>query len=244
MAEKIEGKHPVLEALRASRQIKSILIAQESLQDEAICEIVKLAGEGGVPLRRAARRRLDRISSTKAHQGVIAFAPARGDSSLESVMRSAVQKNEPLFIILLDGIEDPQNLGAVLRTADAAGVHGVVIPRKKAAGITPAVAKVSAGASERVPVVTSNIAAAVDYLKKSGARVIGASMEASSVYYKVNLRGPVAFVIGGESSGIGRLVKEKCDLLVKIPMKGKIPCLNAAVTASLLMYEKVRQESA
>lgn len=236
----IEGRNPVLEALLASYPIHKILIARGIEQNETVRRILETAGRKGLPVREVNRRELDRMTAAK-HQGVIAVCEERKYSSLREIISRAQERGESPFILILDEIDSPQNLGAILRTADAAGVHGVVIPERRSAGLTPAVAKVSAGAIEHVPVARANISAVIDEAKRSGIRIFGADSEAKGYLYDADLRGAVAFVIGSEAHGMRRLVKEKCDMLVRIPMKGHISCLNASVAAAVMMYEKVRQ---
>jgi 23S rRNA (guanosine2251-2'-O)-methyltransferase len=237
----IEGRNPVLEALLASYPIRRILIARGIERNETVRQILEIAGKKGLPVQEVNRRELDRMTAAK-HQGVIAVCEERKYSSLEEIINRAQERGESPFILILDEIDSPQNLGAILRTADAAGVHGVVIPERHSVGLTPAVAKVSTGAIEHVPVARANISAAMDEAKRSGIRVFGADSEAKDSLYDADLRGAVAFVIGSEAQGMRRLVKEKCDVLVRIPMKGHISCLNASVAAAIMMYEKVRQE--
>jgi len=237
----IEGRNPVLEALLASYPIRRILIARGIERNETVRQILEIAGKKRLSVQEVNRRELDRMTAAK-HQGVIAVCEERKYSSLEEIINRAQEKGESPFILILDEIDSPQNLGAILRTADAAGVHGVVIPERHSVGLTPAVAKVSAGAIEHIPVARANISAAMDEAKRSGIRVFGADSEAKDSLYDADLRGAVAFVIGSEAQGMRRLVKEKCDVLVRIPMKGHISCLNASVAAAIMMYEKVRQE--
>lgn len=225
--EKVEGINPVVEALLAGRKIHKILLARESRV------ISKLASERAVPVVKVRRKELDRISSR--HQGVVAYCEKRRYVSLSKV--------DGKFFIILDELEDPQNLGSILRTADGAGVDFVIIPRRRGVGLTPAVAKVSAGAIEWVPVVKTNIGKAIDILKRKGVKIVGTSPDAPTPYFDSDLRGKVGIVIGSERKGIRKMVEKKCDELVNVPMKGRISCLNAAVVASILMYEKVRQES-
>ncbi len=237
--DRIEGINPVLEALRAGRACSKILLAQGIEKSESMRQILALARERGVPVHVVSRGVLDKSARTK-HQGIVAMCMERGYQELDDVL---ARIRGPPFLVILDGIEDPRNLGAILRSADGAGVHAVIIPEKHSTGLTAAVAKASAGAVEYVPVVkVANIAAEIPRLKKIGIRVAGADADAPLSLFDAELRGPIALVIGGESQGIRRLVKERCDFLVKIPMLGRISCLNASVVAALLMYEKVRQE--
>ncbi len=237
--ERIEGVNPVLEALRAGRRCNKILLARGAERSEALRQILTMARERGVPVQTVSKEALDRVAMTK-HQGIAALCAERSYQELDGVLSGI--KGSP-FLVVLDGMEDPRNLGAILRSADGAGVHAVIIPEKHSVGLTAAVAKASAGAIEHVPVVrVTNTAAEIVRLKRMGIRVVGADADASLSLFDAELRGAIAFVIGGESQGIRRLVKERCDLLVKVPMLGRITCLNASVVAALLMYEKVRQE--
>ncbi len=238
--ERIEGINPVLEALRAGRAIHKILLAREAEGAHAMREILALARRRGVPVHAVSRDALDRNTDTQKHQGIVAICTEIGYLELDDAL--ARVRGSP-FLVILDGIEDPRNLGAVMRSAEGAGVHAVIIPEKHSVGLTPAVAKASAGAVEYVPLVkVTNIANETLRLKRMGIKVVGADANAPLNHFDADLRGPIAFVIGGESSGIRRLVRERCDFLVKIPMLGHISCLNASVVAALLMYEKVRQE--
>lgn len=188
-----------------------------------------------------ARERLDQISETGKHQGVIAYAAAYEYAEVEDMLKAAEEKGEPPFLILLDGIEDPHNLGAIIRTANLAGAHGVIIPKRRAAGLTATVAKTSAGALNYTPVAkVTNLTAAMEDLKKKGMWFVCADM-GGDIMYKVNLKGPIGLVVGNEGEGVGKLVREHCDMTASIPMKGDIDSLNASVAAGVLAYEIVRQ---
>jgi len=237
---RVEGRNPVLEALRSGRTIEKILVARGS-HESSIREIIAKARERKIVIQEVDRQRLDQISESGAHQGVIAFVTPYSYVEVEDILKRASDKGEDPFVIVLDEITDPHNLGSVLRTAECCGAHGVIIPKRRAVGLTPAVVKASAGAVEYIPVAkVTNISAALEELKKHGLWIAGADMDGAE-YTKQDLKGPLALVIGGEGTGIGRLVKEKCDFLVSIPMKGRIESLNAAVAAAVLMYEVVRQ---
>lgn len=237
---RIEGRNPVLEALRSGRTIEKILIAKR-IPQSPIKDILQEGRSKGIVIQRVDRRYLDNISETGAHQGVIAVVTPYSYASVEAILDKAKGAQEPPFVVVLDEITDPQNLGAVLRTAECCGAHGVIIPKRRAVGLTPAVAKVSAGAVEHIPVAkVTNIAVTLEQLKKEGLWVVGADMEGQS-YTNQDLTGSIALVIGSEGKGLGRLVKEKCDFLVSIPIKGRIDSLNASVAAGILMYEIVRQ---
>lgn len=240
-SDKIEGRNPVLEALKAEREIDKIFIAKGAEQG-SVQKIVGVAKDRGIPIQYVERQKLDQISESHAHQGIIAFVAAYRYVEVDEILEKAAQKEESPFIVILDEITDPHNLGSILRTANAAGVHGVIIPKRRAVGLTAVVAKTSAGAIEYVPVAkVSNISQTIEYLKEKGLWVVGADMDGHSTYYEQDLTGKVALVIGSEGQGIGRLIKEKCDFIVRIPMKGQLSSLNASVAASLLMYEVMRQ---
>jgi len=230
----------VREALRGGRPINKILMAKES-NAGPLQEIFALAREKGILVQRVERHGLNKFVAETSHQGVIALVSPKAYVAVEDIIE-AVQPGEEPFLILLDEISDPHNLGAILRTADAAGVHGVIIPRRRSAPLTPTVAKSSAGAIEYVPVArVANIAQTIEILKKRGIWLVGADAGGRELYWDVRLDGPLALVIGGEDKGLGRLVKEKCDSLVRLPMLGQVNSLNASVAAALLAYEVVRQ---
>lgn len=239
-AYRLEGRNPILEALNTGRTIDKIFV-KKGENEGTIRVIVAKALERGIIVQEVDKQKLEQMSFTHNCQGVIAFCPAYEYCELSDILDVAKKKNEPPFIIILDEITDPHNLGAVIRTANAAGAHGVVIPKHRAAGLTTIVGKTSAGAVEYVPVAkVTNIAKAIDDLKKAGVWVACADMEGQE-YFESDLKGAIAVVIGNEGKGVGRLIKEKCDFSVSIPMKGQIASLNASVAASLIMYEIVRQ---
>ena len=241
--DRIEGRNPVFEALKAGRRIDKLFI-QRDLHDGSLVKIRAIAREKGIVISEAAKQKLDSMSHTGSHQGVIAYTAMHEYADIDDMLDLAKLKNEPPFLIIADEISDPHNLGSIIRTADAAGVHGVIIPKRRAVGLSAIVAKASAGALEYVPVAkVGNIANTVDELKEKGIWVAGAAMEGESVYGKADLTGPLAIVIGSEGSGISRLVKEKCDFLVSIPMQGSINSLNASVAAGVLMLEAARQRN-
>lgn len=240
-SDKIEGRNPVLEALRADREMDKILIAKGAAQG-SIQKIIGMAKDRGIPVQYVEKQKIDQLSTSHAHQGIIAFVAAYKYVEVEDILQHAKNKKEDPFVLILDEITDPHNLGAMIRTADAAGVHGVVIPKRRAVGLTSVVAKTSAGAVEYVPVAkVSNIAQTIDYLKEQGVWIAGADMEGEMPYYSRDLTGKIALVIGSEGKGIGRLIKEKCDFLVNIPMRGEVSSLNASIAASILMYEVAKQ---
>ncbi len=239
----IEGRNPVIEALKAEREIDKILVANGDTEG-SIKKIVAMAKEKKIIVQYVDKNKLNQISTSSAHQGVIAYVAAYRYYDIEEVVAMAEDKEEDLFLIILDEITDPHNLGAILRTADAAGVHGVIIPKRRSVGLTAAVSKTSAGAIEYVPVVkVANLARTIDDLKEQGVWFFGADMAGDKKHYEAEFKGgKIALVIGSEGKGLGRLIKEKCDFLVNLPMKGKVSSLNASVAASILMYEVLRQK--
>jgi 23S rRNA (guanosine2251-2'-O)-methyltransferase len=237
----LEGRNPVLEALRAGRAINKLLVAKGS-QEGSIRQIIALAKEAGIIVQEQDRSRLDALAEGRAHQGVIALVAAHRYYEVEEILERAKAKGEDPLVLILDGIEDPQNLGSLLRTADAVGAHGVIIPERRAVGLTETVAKVSAGAVEYVPVArVTNIARTIEELKEQGFWVVGTHQDGKELYYQARLTGPLAVVIGSEGKGIGRLVAEKCDFMVRLPMLGHVTSLNAAVAGAILLYEIRRQ---
>lgn len=241
MSGQIEGRIPVLEALRAGREINKLLVAKGA-KEGSIREVLGVAREAGVIVQEVDRARLDQLSEGRNHQGVIAMVAAHNYAEVDDILAAAQAKGEDPLILVLDGIEDPQNLGSLLRTADAAGAHGVIIPERRAAGLTETVAKVSAGAVEYVPVArVTNIGRTLDDLKEKGVWVVGTHQDAKELYHQARLTGPLAVVIGNEGKGIGRLVSEKCDFMVRLPMVGHVTSLNAAVAGAILIYEIRRQ---
>lgn len=239
--EMIAGKHPVLEALRSGREINKIWIAdgaQKTLTQPIVAEAKKL----GIVVQFVDKRKLDSMVEGVAHQGVVAQAAAFDYVEVEELLEIASKSGETPFILVLDEIEDPHNLGSILRTAECTGVHGVIIPKRRSASLTATVLKTSAGAAEHVPVArVTNLAQTIDKLKEAGVWVVGTDVSASQDVYKMKFDMPLAVVIGNESKGMGRLIKEKCDFLVKLPMLGRLNSLNASVAAGVLMYEVVRQ---
>lgn len=234
------GRHTVLEALRSGREIEKILLA-EGINKNSIQEILRKAREKKIPVQWVPRARLDQLAEGNNHQGVLAQVAAYNYATVDDLFRRAEERGEPPFFVLLDGIEDPHNLGSILRSADAAGVHGVIIPKRRAAGLTPVVAKTSAGAIEYVPVArVTNLNRLADELKERGVWLVGSDGAAETLYTEVDYKGPVAVVIGSEGQGMSRLLKEKCDFLARLPMKGKVTSLNASVAAGIFMYEVLR----
>ncbi len=236
----IEGRNAVLEAFRAGRPIDRLFVL-DGCQDGPVRTIVRESRKHDVILKFTDRESLDRMSPTGKHQGVIAVAAAYEYATVADILANARKKQEPPFLILLDGIEDPHNLGAIIRTANQAGAHGVIIPKRRAVGLTATVARTSAGALNYTPVAkVNNLGTVIDELKKEGIWFVCADM-GGELMYNLNLKGPIGLVIGNEGSGVGRLVKEKCDFVASIPRKGDIDSLNASVAAGVLAYEIVRQ---
>lgn len=237
----IEGRNPVMEAMKAGRPINKLLVAKGA-RDGSMRQVLAMARDAGVVVQEVDRARLDLLAPERNHQGVIAMVAAHRYAEVEEILaRAAAAGQEPL-ILVLDGLEDPQNLGSLIRTADAAGVHGVIIPERRAVGLTETVAKVSAGAVEYVPVAkVVNIGRTLDELKAKGLWVVGTHQEGRELYHQARLTGPLVVVIGGEGKGIGRLVAEKCDFMVRLPMLGHVTSLNAAVAGAILIYEIRRQ---
>lgn len=236
----IEGRNAVIEAYRAGRPIDKLFIL-DGCQDGPILTIKREAKAKQTPVKSVTKERLDQLSETGKHQGVIAYAAAYEYATVEEILDNARQKGEAPFLFLLDNIEDPHNLGAIIRTANLAGAHGVIVPKNRAAGLTAVVAKTSAGALNFTPVArVTNLAKTIEELKKEGIWFVCADMGGTTMY-DLNLKGPIGLVIGNEGEGVGRLVKEKCDMVASIPMKGDIDSLNASVAAGVLAYEIVRQ---
>ena len=237
---KIEGRNAVIEAFRAGKPIDKVYIL-DGCQDGPILTIKREARKGDTMIKYVAKERLDQLSETGKHQGVIAVAAAYEYSEVDDILENAKNKGEDPFIFLLDNIEDPHNLGAIIRTANLAGAHGVIIPKNRAVGLTATVARTSAGALNYTPVAkVTNLSKTIEELKEKGLWFVCADMGGESMY-KLNLKGPIGLVIGNEGDGVSRLVKEKCDFIASIPMKGDIDSLNASVATGVLAYEIVRQ---
>jgi len=236
----IEGRNAVLEAFRAGKTIDRVFVL-DGCQDGPIRTIIREAKKTDAILNFVKKERLDQLSQTGKHQGVIAYAAAYEYAEVDDILNAAKERNEPPFIILLDNIEDPHNLGAIIRTAHQAGAHGVIIPKRRAVGLTATVAKTSAGAINYLPVAkVTNLAVTIDELKTKGLWFVCADMD-GELMYQLDLKGPIGLVIGSEGEGVGRLVKEKCDFVAKIPMFGNVDSLNASVATGVLAYEIVRQ---
>lgn len=239
----IEGRNAVIEALRVGTAIDKIYLAKGET-DKTLGHIASKARDAGIVVVEADRRKLDGMSRTHAHQGVIALAAVREYATVESILAAAAEKGEPPLLVVCDEISDPHNLGAILRTAECAGAHGVIIPKHRSAGLTAVVGKTSAGAAEYMAVArVASIAAALEELKTRGLWVYGAAAEGSSPMWDTDFSGPIALVIGSEGEGLGRLVRERCDFLVSIPLRGKVSSLNASTAAAVLMYEVLRQKT-
>lgn len=238
---RIEGRNAVLEALKAGRAIDKVYIARDD-GDKALGFIAAKARAAGAAVSTVDRRKLDFMSSTHAHQGVIAVAAAREYSTLSDILALAESRGEAPFVVICDEITDPHNLGAIIRTAEVAGAHGIIIPRHRSSGVTAVVEKTSAGAVEHMLIAkVANLPSAMDELKNAGVWIYGTAAEGSSELWETDMTGPMALVIGSEGDGMGRLVSEKCDFLVSIPMFGKVNSLNASAAAAVVMFEAVRQ---
>ena len=237
----IEGRNAVMEALRAGTAIDKIYL-QKGETDKTLGHIASKARSAGAVVVEADRRKLDAMSRTHAHQGVIALSAVREYATVEDILRAAEAKGEAPLLVVCDELSDPHNLGAVIRTAECAGAHGVIIPKRRSAGLTAVVAKTSAGAVAHVPVArVPNLPALLRELKDRGIWVFGTAADGATSLYDADLKGPAAIVIGSEGGGMGRLVAESCDFLVSIPMRGKLNSLNASAAAAILLYEAVRQ---
>lgn len=237
---KIEGRNAVLEAFRSGKTVDKLYIL-DGCQDGPVRTIAREARKHDTIIQYVAKERLDQISETGKHQGVIAVAASYEYATVEDILAKAKEKGEPPFILLLDNIEDPHNLGAIIRTANLAGAHGVIIPKRRAAGLTAVVARASAGALNYTPVAkVTNLKTVMEQLKKEGMWFVCADM-GGTTYYDLDLKGPIGLVIGNEGEGVSRLVKENCDFVASIPMKGNIDSLNASVAAGILAFEIARQ---
>ncbi|HEV2403831.1 MAG TPA: 23S rRNA (guanosine(2251)-2'-O)-methyltransferase RlmB [Ktedonobacterales bacterium] len=241
MADYIWGRYPVLEALRSRRRVHRVLVAQGP-KDPALTAVVDQARRVGVPIENSSRRHLDDLSHNANHQGVMAVTAPREYADVDEILARAVALGEEPLVLALDAIQDVQNLGSLIRTAEIVGAHGVIIPEHRAAGLTPAVDKTSAGAVEFLPVAqVTNMTRTLDDLKKRGLWCIGLDGDAETPFDKANLTGPIALVVGSEGKGISRLVRAHCDVLVRLPMRGHVGSLNAAVAGSIALYEIWRQ---
>ena len=242
MADYVWGRNPVLETLHSPRQVKRILLAEGQREAGALAAILKEAERQHIPIETVPRGRLDQLSHGAVHQGCLAMVEARKYSTIEDILAFAQHKNEAPFLLILDAIQDVNNLGSLLRTAEAVGVHGVILPEHRAAEVTGTVIKTSAGATEHLLIAQeTNLTRSIELLKKRNIWVVGLAGEANTVYHEADLTGALALVVGNEGKGISRLVREHCDLLIKLPMRGHINSLNAAVAGSIALYEALRQ---
>ncbi len=237
----LEGRNALTEALRSGRTVDKVFIA-EGDTDSALQRLAAQAKQAGAVVVPVDRRKLDAMSTTHAHQGIIALAAAREYSSIDDILQEAADRNVPPLIVICDELSDPHNLGAIIRSAECAGAHGVIIPKRRSVGLTATVAKASAGALEYMKVArVTNINSAIEELKQKGVWIFGTAAEGSIAMYDADLKGPAAIVIGSEGDGMSRLVQKNCDVTVHIPMGGRITSLNASAAASILLYEAVRQ---
>ena len=244
MPDYVWGRNPVLETLHSPRQVKRILLAEGHREAPAITAIVQEAEQRHIPVETVPRVRLDQLSHGAVHQGCLAIVGERHYASVDDILAVAERKNEAPFLLILDAIQDVNNLGSLLRTAEAAGIHGIIIPEHRAAEVNATVAKTSAGASEHLLIAQeTNLTRTIEDLKKRNIWVVGLAGEAKTLYTQADLTGPLALVVGNEGKGISRLVREHCDLLIKLPMHGQINSLNAAVAGSIALYEALRQRT-
>ncbi len=239
--DRIEGRNPAIEAFKAGHEMNKVLIEKDT-EDSTLLRIAAMARETGTPVQFVDRRKLDAMSVTRAHQGVIIEIAAHAYVEVEDILALAKERNEAPFLVVLDGVTDPNNLGSVIRSAECAGAHGVIIPKRRSVALNATVAKVAAGAHEHLAVArVSNLVSTLKTLKENGVWVAASDAGAEQVYTQTDLKGPIAIVVGGEGEGISRIVRKECDLQVKIPMKGKIDSLNAGVAAALMLFEVARQ---
>lgn len=241
--DQVEGRNAVLELLESGRDINKILVANGE-KHGSIHKILAIAKERKIIVTEMERNKLNQIAQTPNNQGVIAIVPPYNYCEVDDILEEAKRKNEMPFILILDGIEDPHNLGSIIRTAETAGVHGIIIPKRRAASVNSTVSKVSAGAVEYMKIArVNNINETIRYLKEQDVWICGTDMDTNTIYTKQDYKMPIAIVIGSEGFGMSRLIKENCDFLVKIPMKGKITSLNASVSAGIIMYEVVKNRN-
>lgn len=239
--DQVEGRNAVIELLESGNDINKILVAKGE-KHGSIHKIIALAKERKVILVEKDKRQLNQMAQTPNHQGVIAMVPPFAYSDIQDILELAKERKEEPFVLLLDGIEDPHNLGSIIRTAETAGVHGIILPKRRAASVNSTVSKVSAGAVEHMKIArVNNIKDTMNALKKEGIWICGTDMDTNKYYYNQDLTGPLAIIIGSEGHGMTRLVKENCDFLIKIPMTGKITSLNASVSAGIVIYEAQKQ---
>lgn len=240
-SDQIEGRNSVLELLETDKDINKIFV-EKGEKHGSINKIIGIARDKKIVTIEVDRNKLNQMAKTENHQGVIAIVPPFNYCEVEDILEEAKSKNEAPFILILDGIEDPHNLGAIIRTAETAGVHGIIIPKRRACSVNSTVYKVASGAVEYIKIArVNNLKDEIQHLKENGVWVYGTAIEAKKYYYEESLKDPVAIVVGNEGEGMSRLVRENCDVLLKIPMKGKISSLNASVSAGIVMYEVVKQ---
>ena len=238
---KVEGRNAVIELLKSEREVNKVLIAKGDRQG-SINDIIKLCKEKGIVFQEVEKAKLDEITETNHHQGVIAYASPIEYKEISDILNIAKERNEDPFIVICDEIEDPHNLGALIRTAEIAGCHGLIIPKRRSASVTEVVAKVSCGATEHLAIArVGNINDAIDELKENGVWIYGTDGSAEKLYFEENLTGPIAIIIGSEGRGMNKLTMKKCDVLLKIPMKGHITSLNASVSGGIVIFEAVKQ---
>lgn len=241
--DQVEGRNSVIELLESGRDINKIFI-QAGEKHGSINKIIAMARENKVLISEVSKEKINQMAQTGNHQGVIAIVPPFDYCEVEDILLEANTRQEEPFVVILDGIEDPHNLGSIIRTAETAGVHGIIIPKRRSASVNATVNKVSAGAVEHMKIArVNNLVKTMKYLKEQGLWICGTDMDTKTYYYDQDLKGPLAIVIGSEGFGMSRLVKENCDFLVKIPMKGKITSLNASVSAGIVMYEAMKQRN-
>jgi 23S rRNA (guanosine2251-2'-O)-methyltransferase len=238
----LEGRNVVLEALRAGREIRVLYIDEGMEEKGKIDEIIRLAGTGGISLSAVRREKLDRMSSTGSHQGVIAMAAARPRVTLKELLGSLSGVKDPLLVVLGEVMYE-QNVGAILRTADGAGVDGVIIPSRRSAPLSAAVSRISMGASEYIPIIHESPTSALSLMRREGIMIFGVEAQGDIDYYNADLTGPAAFVFGGEDKGLSMTIRNKCDRVLSIPLAGRITSLNVGISVGIVLYEKVRQQS-
>jgi len=241
--DRVEGRRPVLEVLRSDRPVNKIFI-EKGNPDPTLARIAAMAREKGVPIQYVDKRKLDMMSLARIHQGVILDAAVKEYAEVEDILRIAAERGEDPFIVILDGITDTNNFGSIIRSAECAGAHGIIIPKRRSATLNATVAKVAAGAQEFIAIArVGNLAHAIRELKAKGIWMAGADPEGDKAYYEADIKGPIGLIIGSEGEGISRVIRDQCDFLVRIPMKGKISSLNAGVAAGLLLFEIAKSRS-
>jgi 23S rRNA (guanosine2251-2'-O)-methyltransferase len=237
----IVGRNPIIEALKANRGIEKILVARGE-REGSILKIIAMAKDAGIPIVDADKSTLNSLSQMNSHQGVAAYVALKEYCEVDDILEYAKSKNEKPFVVIVDGLTDPHNLGAIIRTANASGVHGIIIPKRRNVGMTASVYKASAGAAEYMKVArVSNIASTIEELKEKGLWIFGTEMEGNTYYFDADYNCACAIIIGGEDEGIGRLIKERCDYLIKIPMMGEVSSLNASAAGAVILYEVLKQ---